>query len=257
MTKQMLRTFLCVFGLMVLALPARAQNEDVENTRTALEKWVETRRLISQEQQDLELSKEMLNERIDVLEQEIKSLKDKIKDAESSITEADKKRAGLLEDNEKLKQASAVLDQTVVQLEQKTAKLLEHLPDPIRERVKPLSQRFPENPEETKLSLAERFQNVIGVLNEVNKFNRDVNIVSEVRDLPDGTTAEVTTLYVGVGQGYYASANGKIAGTGYSSPSQGWVWTPANDAADEIMQAIAIMKNEQVATFVQVPVKIQ
>jgi len=228
----------------------------VDGVRAALEKWVESRKVISAEQRDWALGKEMLSERVDLVQQEIDSLKEKISDAQESISDADKKRAGLVEENEKLKEASVSLNETVLTLEQNTLKLLARLPDPIRERVKPLSQRVPENVAETKLSLAERFQNIVGILNEVNKFSREITLTSEVRSLPDGSSAEVTALYVGIGQAYYANANGKLAGTGTTS-AEGWVWTPANDAAPQIMEAIAISKNEQVASFVQLPVEIR
>jgi len=244
-----------VFCLLTPAVFA-AEPQDVDGVRATLEKWVETRKVISQEQRDWALGKEMLNERIELVQQEIDSLREKTADTEKSVSEADKKRAELVDENEKLKNASDSLDETVLILETRTKELLAGLPDPIRERVKPLSQRLPDNPEETKLSLAERFQNVVGILNEVNKFNREITVTSEVRTLPDGSSAEVTALYAGIGQGYYATADGKAAGIGTSSP-EGWTWTAANDAAPQISQAIAILKNEQVASFVQLPVEIQ
>ena len=248
---------LFVFSLSVFSLSAfSAEPPSVDGVRAALEKWVESRKVISQEQRDWALGKELLNERVDLVRQEIDSLKEKIADAEKSISEADKKRAGLVEDNEKRKSASESLAGTVLTLEQNTGGLLKQLPDPIRERMKPLSQRIPENADETKLSLAERFQNIIGILNEVNKFNREITLTSEVRSLPDGSSAEVTALYVGIGQAYYASTDGKIAGTGTSS-ADGWIWTPDNKAAAEISQTIAILNNEQVAGFVQLPVEIR
>jgi FtsZ-binding cell division protein ZapB len=251
-------TWLLVIGYSLLGVAAIASETqgDVDSVRAALEKWVETRRVISQEQRDWELGKEMLNERIDLVQQEIDSLKEKKSDAEKSIGEADKKREELVEQNEELKKASSALNETVLALEQNTQNLLKRLPDPIRERVKPLSQRIPEDVEETKLSLAERFQNIIGILNEVNKFSREITLTSEVRSLPDGTSAEVTAMYVGIGQAYYASSDGKIAGTGTAS-ADGWVWTADNSIADDISQAIAILKNEQVAAFVQLPVEIK
>lgn len=239
-----------------VALSADNAPADLEGTRAVLEKWVQTRRVISQEQRDWALGREMLNERIDLVRRENDALRAKIREAEASITEADKKRSALSDDNDKLKQTSAGLAERVQSLETSTRQLLARLPDPIRERVKPLSQRLPAAAGDTKLSLAERFQNVVGILNEVNKFSREITVTSEVRQLADGSAVEVTALYVGIGQGYYVSANGSVAGTGSASPS-GWVWTPANDVAPQIARAIAILKNEQVASFVQLPVDIQ
>ena len=238
------------------AIFADMTDGDVDKTRAALEKWVETRRIISQEKRDFELGREMLTERIELVQREIESLRGKIGEADKSITEADKKRAELLEENEKLKEASASLSGTVIKLEARIKEFLKRLPDPIRERVKPLSQRFPENPDETKLSLGERFQNIVGVLNEVNKFNREITVTSEVRKLPDGTSAQVTALYIGIGQAYYVNGKRDVAGIGTASP-EGWVWTPANKAAAGIAKAIAILKNETEAAFVQLPIEIQ
>jgi FtsZ-binding cell division protein ZapB len=237
--------------------PAKvAAEEEVATTREALQEWVDTRRTISKTRRDWALSREMLQERIEIVQHEIESLRSKIAEAEESIAEAEKKRTGLVEENEKLRAASAALDDTIIVLEGRTRELLVRLPDPLRERVRPLSQRFPEDPEETELFLGERFQNVVGILNEVNKFNREIGLTSELRTLPDGTSVEVTTLYVGAGQAYYVSATGTVAGVGRAT-AQGWTWIPANDAAPQIAQAIAILKNEQVASFVRLPIAIK
>ena len=161
-------------------LAQESNAERIESTRSALEKWVETRRIISQEKRDWEVGKDLLQSRIELVRDEIDELRRKIADAEEQIAEADVKRQELLDENERLKEASAALDDTVLTLEQRTTELLKRLPDPIRDIVKPLSQRFPEDPEETELSLAERFQNIVGVLNEINKFNREVDRKSVV-----------------------------------------------------------------------------
>lgn len=228
----------------------------VESAREALEKWVETRKTISKEKQDWALDREILEERIKLVEREIASLREKIVQAEQSISDTDKKRDELVEENNKLKSASETLTGIVTTLEARTIALNERLPDPIREHIKPLSQLLPGDPNDTKLSLAQRFQNVIGILNEVNKFNREITVTSERRTLADGSAAEVTALYIGLGQAYYTGAGGALAGVGHPS-EDGWKWDPANDAADRIADAVAILKNEKVAAFVPLPVKVQ
>jgi hypothetical protein len=98
---------------------------------------------------------------------------------------------------------------------------------------------------------------VIGILNEVNKFNRsEITVTSEVRKLAGGSSAEVTALYIGLGQAFYTGSNGTVAGVGHPS-EDGWIWEPANDAAAEIAEAIAVLKNEKVASFIPLPVKVQ
>lgn len=240
----------------MLAGSAQADSEKIEQTRTQLEKWVETQRIISEEKRDFRLAKEMLNERIDLVEREIDSLKEKIGQAEESIAEADKKREELIEENEKLKAASSSLVDTMVTLEKRTRELLALLPDPIRDRVKPLSQRLPDGESQTKLSNSERFQNMVGILNEVDKFNREISATSEVRTLENGTSMEVAAMYIGIGQAYYVNANGNVAGVG-TAGEQGWMWSADNDAAEQISHALDILNNEKPASFVPLPVEIR
>lgn len=249
-----------VIAVLVTAALGRAAEpvapEQIDNVRDLMHKWVETRGVISKERQDWVLGREMLNERIELVEREIASLREKIDQTQKNISEADTKRAELVEENDKLKDAGTRLSDIITALEARTAALNKRLPDPIRERIKPLSQRLPDDPNETELSLSQRFQNVVGLLNEVNKFNRGIEVTSEVRTLADGSVAEVTAMYVGLGQAYYSGAKGTVAGVGSPVPD-GWVWKPANDRADAVAEAIAILKNEEVAGFVPLPVSVQ
>ncbi|MBD3265954.1 DUF3450 family protein [bacterium] len=248
--------FLAVSLFSTGAISADKAELNIEDTRTIIEKWVETQRTISKEKHDLALAKEMLNERIELVRREIQSLREKITDAEKSITEANKKRAEMQEENEKLKEASSALETVLHSLEEQTKLLITQLPEPLQDDIKPLSKNLPEKPGETKLTVSERFQNVVGILNHLNKSNLDVTVASELRDLPDGTSAEVTALYIGLGQAYYVGAQNTIAGIGIPSQN-GWTWKPVNEAAPQIAQVIAILNNEQVASFVQVPVEIK
>jgi hypothetical protein len=228
----------------------------VDEVRATLEKWVEVRRVISKERQDWALGREILSDRVAVQRREVETLRGSIAEAQSSVAEAEAKRAELVAENEALASASAELAGVVRTLEARTKELLVRLPDPIRERVKPLSQRLPEDPDATKLSLSERFQNVVGVLNEVDKFQREITLSSEVRALGDGTSAEVTSIYFGIGQGYYVGANGGVAGCG-SGAGASWTWTADSSASPDVTAAIEVLKNERVAQFVRLPVSLQ
>ncbi len=248
---------LTLCGVGALAGAARSQQgPGIEDTRATLEKWVETRRILSDEKRDWVLGREMLEERIGLVERELEAQRTRIAEAEASIADADRRRVELVAQNELLRAAAGGLEQAIVALEARTLALVRRLPAPIAERIAPLSQRLPEGPGPTRLSLAERYQNVVGILNEVNKFNREITATSEVRALADGSSAEVTTIYLGIGQAYYANSSGTLAGVG-SPGEQGWVWTPANASAPEIRAALAILENEQVASFVRLPLRVQ
>jgi hypothetical protein len=181
-------------------------------------------------------------------------LSKKIHETQSLITDADKKRADLVAENDALKNASATLVNRIFSLEREVLRLLPMLPKPVQTRIKPLSQRIPQQ-EQTDLSLSERYQNVIGIVNELNKGANEITVVSEVKELPDGSSAEVQTLYLGYAFAYYCTNKGDISGTGRPTP-EGWEWTPDNAIASRVADAIAILKNEKTAAFIPLPVTI-
>ena len=67
-------TVLVMAGMLSLAGSASAQAGDsdkIEGARKTLEKWVETRRIISKEKNNWEIAQSMLNERIGLVQREI------------------------------------------------------------------------------------------------------------------------------------------------------------------------------------------
>lgn len=253
-----------VAGLLVLTLLAgasamlAADEDPIDATRQAIDKWIETRKAIAKERRDLILKKEMLRERIDVVQREIDAFRKKIEDKRKSVAEAEAKRKEMTQKNEKLKDASAAVGASIAGLETQTLELVKRIPKPLAESVSILTQRFPKDPNKPtkEQTLGVRYQNLIGTLTQINKANRELRLVSEQIPLPDGTSAEVQALYIGLGESLYASANGKYAGVG-TVGANGWEWTPANESAREIARVIAIVKSEDVAAFVPVPVDIK
>ena len=233
---------------------AAQTRERIELTRDALEKWVETRRTIGVERRDWALGKDLLDSRIDVLDRELKTLADRTKEVDATLTEADRKRDTLAQEAGTLKDASAQLAAMAAQLETKVKALVKRFPTPLAEKLKPLTQRLPEDSTSTTLSLAVRFQNVVGIINEANRFNREITQSSEIRKLADGSSVEVTAVYLGLAQGYYVGAGGRIAGIGRGAP-EGWTWTESNDNGPAIERIVAILRNQKPAAFVPIPVK--
>jgi prefoldin subunit 5 len=240
----------------VLALAAGAvwAQEEMELARMNLEKLLETKRLISQEKRDWQLGRELLSDRVGVLEKELETLRGKIAQTTNEAAVLDVKFAEVAAQNRRYEAASARMREAVVNLEKRLPSLLARTPDPVRERVKPLVQRLPANSEDTQMTLPERFQNVIGILNELGKANGEVTVATEVRTLADGKPTEVKTLYVGLGQAYYVSAKGD-AGIGRPS-TNGWEWASDNTLAPLVTDAMQILQNKATARFVSLPVKI-
>ena len=241
--------------MLVIAAGAAWGQEELETAKLNLEKLLETKRLISQEQRDWRLGRELLADRASVLEKDLVALKAKTALTTNETAVLDLKFAEVHAQNKQLNAAVARMREAVSGLETQLPQLLARTPDPVRERVKPLAQRLPQNPADTKTSMPERFQNVIGILNEIGKANGEVTVATEIRTMADGRPTEVKTLYIGMGQAYYVSAKGD-AGIGRPGATNGWEWLPANELAARVTDAMQIMQNKATARFVPLPVKI-
>jgi len=249
---------LCSLLLLALASPVLADERDiltqVDDTRAKLDAWIEMERSIAEEKRDWALSKEILDERILLVSDQIELVREEITLVEGETTDSDRALEVMVQKNEALKEASATLGERVVVLEERVRVLVKRLPSPLKDKLQPLTQRLPESDEEAKLPMSQRFLTVIGILNEINKFNREIITTSELRTFEDGTSAQVTVVYVGIGQGYYVDQSGKLAGVG-TATEDSWIWKPVNESAPQIAQAIAIMNNEAPAAYVNLPVE--
>ncbi|NJN63651.1 MAG: DUF3450 domain-containing protein [Acidobacteria bacterium] len=243
-------------GTFAIAQSPSGDKPALGEARDTLARWVETQQIISKEKRDWFVAKEVLEQRIALLKSEIGSLEAKVAETRGGLRETDERRREIVSQAESFRAASAALVDRIGPMEARTRALVKRLPEPIQQRVGPLAQRIPAEGTTTDLSLSTRFQNVIGVLNELNKFNQDIHVTSELRELADGRTAEVKALYIGLGQGYYVTSTGDAAGVGRAGPD-GWTWNPANELAPEIARAIGVLENTQVPAYVPLPVSVE
>jgi uncharacterized protein DUF3450 len=226
-----------------------------ESARSLLAKWMETGRIIAQERAEWQHSRDMLRARIDLVNGEIQAQQEKGKQLIDSGADLGAKRATLVTDDQTARAALDALSGTIADLETALGGLNTRFPEPLRSRIKPLVDRMPIDPAHTKVSLAERFQNVVGILNEANKFDNDISMTSEVRTLSDGTPAEVRVIYVGLGQAYFVSAKGE-AGVGRPGPD-GWRWEVDRAIAPGVAQVVEILLAKSKPKLVPLPVTIQ
>jgi hypothetical protein len=227
----------------------------LEELRLTMDKWIETQQIISKERKDWQQGKEIILNRTELVKKEISFLEEKIKQAQDGVTGANSKRAELESENETLKVTAQQLTDSVAIVEDRIRSMHKLLPEPVKERLLPLYQRVPEDSSKTRVSIAERYQNALGILNELNKANNEITVTYEVRTLAGDKPAEVKTVYVGLGQAYYVSAGGE-AGIGRPAES-GWAWEPSKSVSREILGVLDILSGKQSPAFVRLPVKME
>jgi hypothetical protein len=226
-----------------------------EGARASLAKWVEAQQLIAKEKQDWQQGQQILQSRIEAVNGEIAALSERLAESRRNAAESNGKRAHDVAENEAMQRAGSEMSSRVTGLEAGLRTLEARLPEPLLQKVKPLFDRMPADAQATSVSLAERYQNVVGILNEVGKFNNDITMVTEVRTLSDGKPAEVRTVYVGLAQAYFVSPKGD-AGIG-SPGATGWDWVPAREIAPQIDETVEMLQNKAKPRFVSLPVKVQ
>lgn len=224
----------------------------LEEIRLTMDKWLETQQIISKERKDWQQGKEILLGRLELVKKEVATLEEKARQAESSVAEADKKRNELLTENDQLKTAGAQLTEAVTGMEGEIRQMFKQLPEPIQKKLQPLYQRIPADPDKTHVTTAERFQNILGILNELNKTNNEITVSYEVHNLADGKPSEVKAIYVGLTQAYYVSACGE-AGIGRPT-ADGWKWELSKAVYRDVLTALEILEGKQSPAFVPLPV---
>lgn len=237
------------------AAGASSAPPSLEETRLTMGKWIETQQIISKERNEWQQGKEILLGRLDLIKKEIATLEEKIQQARASVAESDKKRNDLMAENDLLKAAGAQLTDAVTVMEAEIRRLFKTLPEPVQTKLQPLYQRIPEDPAKTRVSTAERFQNVLGILNELNSANNEITVSYEVRNLANGKPSEVKAIYVGLAQAYYVSASGE-AGIGRPG-AEGWTWESSKAIGPDVLMALEILQGKQTPAFVPLPVKLQ
>ncbi len=237
------------------ATPPQAAKPSLEETRLTLSKWIETQQIISKERNDWQQGKEILQSRIELVGKEVGVLNEKITQSQAAVVESNTKRDQLIAENDLLKSSTAQLANAVTVMEEQVRKLCKLMPEPVAARLLPLLQRIPADPTNTRVSTAERFQNVLGILTELNKVNSELAVTYEIKTLADGSSSEVQVLYIGLAQAYYISPRGE---GGIGRPTEdGWKWDPAPATSNSILKALEIIQGKETPTFVPLPMKIQ
>jgi hypothetical protein len=242
--------------IAVAAMPAWAE-ENVDHFRARMEKWVETRQIISEEESNWEVEREILRASRDLLRQQKDALAAEIQELEESNTVADEERRDLLLRRGELQRSSRALAEQIGVMEEEVLALAPRLPEPLQKKLEPLLVQIPEDPETTKLRLGQRLVNVLGVLAQAEKFNGTATFVGETRAVNGNQRVQVRTLYWGLGQAIYVDAQGETAGIGRPG-AEGWEFSNEPKLAGNAKLILDIYEgNVDVIEFVKLPVEIR
>jgi len=230
--------------------------DSLSESRSAIEKWVETRQLISKTRSDWQTDKETLEQTVALYERELKSIDEQMSKVSTNNTQVTKEMAEAEALKKSSNEARDRAAQFATEFEAKLKKIAPQLPQPLQDIVKKDLSRIPADPANTKMLAAERVQVCVAMLNELDKFNNAVNVFSEKHKNDKGEEVAVQTLYVGLGAAYFVNDTADFAGTG-APGANGWQWSNKPEIAPQVQEAVKIYRNEKTARFLTLPVAIK
>ena len=240
-----------VVGSSLQAQDEKAVQMEIEKTREVISQYVKARQDIARVKNEWKAYQELTQRRIDLYEREIRQLTETIEEAESQTTQAERAIAEIKDEIAVLREANSIVGKALPGLEDKTRELYQYFPRPLKSKVQPLVQRLGKSRQ-----ASDGMAIVIGILNEVDKFNSEFTFDTDEKTI-DGETKLVDVIYIGLAQAFYADSEGRIGGIGV--PAEGeWTWTERNDLAADIRLAVQFYNGDiKPAELVDLPVEIQ
>ena len=254
----MKKILLQAYLLLMCTMIANGSAEEIAITQKKIDKWIETRQIISEERASWLGEKAMLETSEGILNDELAALRHAVELLSENSTMADVERESLQAEREEIESSNEMLAVKVRILELAVQELSARFPSPLLVKVTPLLQNIPEDVSRTKKALGQRLLTVLGILSQADKFNGTLTLQTNARDVSGtGVQERVTTLYWGLAFAVYVDDAGKFAGMGLPGP-QGWEWSTRNESASDVRRFIATYSGESdQLDFVNIPVEIR
>lgn len=253
----MIRKIIPIVAVMVIANGLVAQSaQQVELAREKIQKWVETRQVISKESSDWKVQKESLLSTRELLQQELEGLDSSLADLEGNESAADTKRAELTEEKQNLSAATDSVKAKIADLEIQVKELVKLFPENFVTLIDPILRRIPEDPYKPgKATVATRLPNIVGVVQQAAKYNDTLHFYNETVEV-GGKEIQVDVIYWGLAVAYFVDTANTYAG--YKYPTKGgWKTQEMNEVAPQIRKLVDIYQGKTTAIeFVEVPVAI-
>ncbi len=249
------RAALCLVALASACSSGLAAEASPADSRTEIKRWIEARKTIQRTKRDWKVEQATLQQSIGLLERELKLLDTEIAGLEAGATEGATQRRKLTDRQKALTATAESVSKRMKTLEKRLIALARVFPRPLSEKAAPLLRRLLSSSGPGESSLGQRLQAMLGILNEVDKFNSSLTLTGELRNI-DGKQTQVETLYLGLSQAYYVDRTGSRAGVG-APTKDGWEWTQRNELAPAMMHVLQVYRNEHPAEFISLPVTLK
>ena len=253
----MIRKILPIVAIIAIANGLFAQNsERIAEAREKIQKWVETRQVISKERSDWTIQKDYLLSSKALLDEGLVSIQEQLAALEGEGTVADTARTKLTEEKDALDAATGSVKSKIGTLEVQLRGIIKYFPEVFKKQIEPLIRRMPEDPMNPgRTTISERLMNILGIVQQANKFNGTPQLYPETAQF-GGEEIQVDVLYWGMGIAFFVDQKGQYAGYKYPT-ADGWKNMEMDEYAAKIRELIDMYQRKSPEIlFVEVPVAI-
>ncbi len=241
-----------VLTLGLLPVAQFAADDAVNKVEKVATEWVKTRAETVRLETEWSGQQSLMQSMVDALGQRARIIEEKMEHAKAS-TAQDREELGTLE--KKNQAASASLDASEHRLKELATSLLALRPF-LPPRLSTALELPYQSISDPTLSIGDRMQHTMTVLNRCMLFNRGVTASEEVLTLPgESVPKSLEVIYWGLAQGYALDRAAGKAWLGSPGP-QGWQWEAHPEAAHDVARLIAIATDKADPAFIVIPAQL-
>lgn len=243
---------LLLLALLGVLTVRGAEADSVADVEKAAAEWVKVRAETARIQTEWSGQKDLLESLVSGLGERAQTLEAK-RDYLLAKTAKDREEIAKLEAGNKGSTDSvAAMEASLRTLDEQLVHLRPSLPPRLSEALE-LSYRSLAAKE---LTVSERAQFTMTVLNRCMQFNHGITCEEEVLKLGGGNGQLFDVIYWGLSHGY--ALDRTTGNTWYGSPGpEGWTWEPLADGARPVGRLIAIYRSKGEPDFVPVPARLK
>lgn len=239
------------------ASAAGQTNVQVAQLARTIDRWVDTKHLISEEQADWKQDEVLLQDTLRLLEQERRELTEEVEALRDSAQAWSERTADSQAERDKLQQQLDEWERLIRGAEARMRDLVAFFPPPLEENLSALIVNLPQREDTFEGRVGERYLTVLGLLTEAEKFNAQWTLEADERSLPDGSGLRTTTIYWGLAGAWSIDEKGERCFFGSPQASGEWSFSEVPIEASIFRRFVDMAEgNTDEIAFVDMPIEL-
>jgi len=239
-------------AVFILPVGLWAADDAVDKVGKVATEWVKTRAETVRMETEWTSQRALMLSMVDALGQRTKVIEEKMEHAKARTAQDREELETLGKKNDR---ASAVLQASEGRLQEAAKQLLALRPS-LPPRLSAALDLAYKSIGDPALSVGDRMQHTMTILNRCMQFNRAITTGDEVLTPPgEAAPKSLEVIYWGLSHGYALDRAAGKAWLGSPGP-QGWQWEARPEAARDVARLIAIAADKADPDFVMVPAKL-